>query len=189
MHHRRLAAGAAAAILALGVGTATARAGTNGEIVLRLTLRGPVSTTDTFFVGGGQASDGLILPHGAVCGPPSDLYNDPELVDPCEARTYEVVLTSAIGTQVPVGFSRDESWDGTDEGSENLYAATVTVTEGPQTYTFVYDYGLGMLPDTAATRLGSGIEIQWLGLMMMAAAAAAASLGGQVRLEPGRRRG
>lgn len=138
-----------AVILALG-GAAQARAGgQDGEIVLRLTLRGPVSSTDTFFAGGSQASDGRILAHGVVCGPPSDLYNDPAQVRPCEARTYSVTVSSAVGTTAPIHFSRDTEWDGTADGGQVLYSATVTVTEEPQVYDLVYDYSLGTLPDTA----------------------------------------
>jgi hypothetical protein len=136
-----------AMILAFGSAAQARAGGQDGEIVLRLTLQGPVTPTDTFFVGGSQASDGRILAHGAVCGPPSDLYNGP--LQPCEAQTYTVIVTSAVGTTAPVSFTRDTAWDGSAEGGQVLYATTVTVTEDPQVYEFVYDYSLGTLPDTA----------------------------------------
>lgn len=146
---RRLALTALAATTALFAWAPVAHAGTEGEVVLRLEIRGAPVTTDTFFMGGTRASNDRILPHGAVCGPPSDLYNDPALVDPCTARTYEMILPSPVGTVISFGFYRDPDWGGTSEGGETLFEASTTVRATRQVYTFVYDYSLGGLPDTA----------------------------------------
>ena len=118
--------------------------GSTGTVVIRLELRGPVASDDSFMIYRSFSEPGAIEPGTWVCGP----QNQGETLV-CAASTYESETPG-----LPVGSTVDyEIRRAPDGGSEYTVFCDgiITVQEGTQTVTCVFDYGLGStpLPDTS----------------------------------------
>jgi hypothetical protein len=131
------------AVLAAG-SAQQAQGGSTGTVVIRLELRGPVASDDSFMIYRSVSEPGAIEPGTWVCGPQNQGVT---LV--CTASTYESETPG-----LPVGSTVDyEIRRAPDEGSDYTVFCDgiITVQEGTQTVTCVYDYALASapLPDTS----------------------------------------
>jgi hypothetical protein len=145
--------GVHAVVLVIGLmaGTAAAAPGAHaadGDVTLRLVLRGAVPATDSFTIGINVTSSSLTGLGGFFCGPPD---NAPTEQGPlCSARAFDSELRLPIGTAIDFTFARN-SGDLDAPRTQVLYEGSATVSDAPQTFTVVYDYSLsgGALPDTS----------------------------------------
>lgn len=142
----RVAVLAAALLLSLaGVTHAGGEAG--GDITFRLVLRGDVVEGDGFSLAVNPIDNSLIVSPGFICGP---MVLEPRAPLPCEADSYEFVVTST--DSLPVGTELEYVWARipADAPDQIIYTDTITVTEHAQVFTVTYDYGGGSEPDVGA---------------------------------------
>ena len=144
-------AGLAIALVLVSGTVAPVRAESNGEITLRLELRGDVPASDSFSIGIHLTNSTLTGLGGFFCGPPDVPYTQQGPV--CRPGTYDVTSDLPIGTTMEFVFARFIEYRGSAEGAQVLYEGSATVSQAPQVFTVVFDYSRGgttpALPDTA----------------------------------------
>ena len=141
------------AIVLIGLQGVPARGATEGTVILRLTLRGTVPATDSFSVALNATNSTITGLGGFFCGPATNPYTEQGPV--CVAgATYESRSELPTGTELSYTIARYANYAGTSAGAEILFDGTVTFNDGRQVLSFVYDYSLGALPNTAVTAAG-----------------------------------
>ncbi|MGH2417831.1 MAG: hypothetical protein ACRDFY_05810 [Candidatus Limnocylindria bacterium] len=125
-----------------------------GEVIFRVTLRGPVDADDAFviwsvcpdeFCQTQVVAGGPIEAPVIACGPPVEIAD----AVVCSERTYEWTVDLSPGT-LEYRFERQRDVPGDDE-RQLLHTGTWEVHSGRQVLTFVYEYpgGAATLPNTA----------------------------------------
>lgn len=152
-----MAASIAAVLLVTGIAPVAAQeAGSDtGDVVFRVTLRGPVDPDDAFLVWSVCPDEwcqvevvegGPIQRPVIACGPP-DIIADAVM---CSEKTYEWTVELIPGT-LEYRFERQRDVPGDDE-RQLLHTGTWEVHSGRQVLSFVFEYPGGApttLPDTA----------------------------------------